>query len=413
MTDLESNGRMWGEGMPKGVGAKNAGYIGLMIAKEQGKKRTDYDPTQRRKRIGKFDINKMVEEPSDYLKSAYIDKYKKLYTGNPRKTWEQVRAEASDLKHAVATWARLHPNKDERMIARETGVSQPSVNRWKRLTGQGKEAKAKRKEFADMYSDYEGFYTDFLEAGTNKDENTRILKHLINVEAQSSMEIGDDILKGMEDGAEKEAVRALSGSQNDWGKHAYANIEELNKAMKAVRDKKSAMFGADSDDEEARNEIIEYGDQNPGVFKRAKQGSLEDLEHTMNIIKEEIFTSVMMVLQLQATIEDINDAVSGEAEEEPDGEKMDAPKARSRYDLHPYTGEETGTRQGFKEGKDFTTIQPEEEGDADPTGAGRKRIMKLYNSSGKVHKGKYHIMGDGSVHSGASHTARSKLLIVK
>jgi hypothetical protein len=413
MTDLESNGHMWGEGMPKGVGAKNAGYIGLMIAKEQGKKRTDYDPTQRRKRIGKFDINKMVEEPSDYLKSAYIDKYKKLYTGNPRKTWEQVKAEASDIKHAVATWARLHPNKDERMIARETGVSQPSVNRWKRLTGQGKEANAKRKEFADMYNDYAGFYSDFLEAGTDNKENTRILKHLINVEAQSSMEIGDDILKGMEEGEAKEAVRQLSGSQNDWGQHAHDNVEELNKAIKAVRDKKMSLHGADSDDEEARNEIIEHEDQNPGGYKRPKQGSLEDLEHTMNIIKEEIFTSVMMVLQLQATIEDINDAESGELEQEPDSEPLEAPKARKRYDLHPYTGENTGTREGFKAGKDFTTIQPEEAEDADPTGAGRKRVMKLYNSSGKVHKGKYHIMEDGSVHSGATHTARSKPLIVK
>jgi len=136
MSEYDSMNGMWGDGMPKGN--KSAGYVGLMLAKAQGKKRSDYDPIQRKKTIGKFDINKM-SNPSDYIKSAYIDKYKDLYVGNTRKTWEQVKAEASDIKHAVATWARLHPNKDERTIARETNVSQPSVNRWKRLTGQGKD----------------------------------------------------------------------------------------------------------------------------------------------------------------------------------------------------------------------------------------------------------------------------------
>lgn len=63
----------FGDGMPRGN--KPAGFVGLMIAKEQGKKPKDYKPKPPKKRIPKFDINR-VANPSDYLKLAYIDSYK-------------------------------------------------------------------------------------------------------------------------------------------------------------------------------------------------------------------------------------------------------------------------------------------------------------------------------------------------
>lgn len=42
-----------------------------------------------------------------------------------------------------------------------------------------------------------------------------------------------------------------------------------------------------------------------------------------------------------------------------------------------------------------------------------KPMKKLVDASGKVHRGAYHIMKDGSVHSGKTHTKRSKPLFVK
>lgn len=42
-----------------------------------------------------------------------------------------------------------------------------------------------------------------------------------------------------------------------------------------------------------------------------------------------------------------------------------------------------------------------------------KPMMKLVDAKGKVHRGSYHMMEDGSIHSGKTHTKRSKPLFVK
>jgi len=39
--------------------------------------------------------------------------------------------------------------------------------------------------------------------------------------------------------------------------------------------------------------------------------------------------------------------------------------------------------------------------------------MKLYTKAGKLYKGSYHKMKDGSYHTGKSHTAKSKKLFKK
>ena len=40
----------------------------------------------------------------------------------------------------------------------------------------------------------------------------------------------------------------------------------------------------------------------------------------------------------------------------------------------------------------------------------KSRGLKLFNSKGKVHRGHYHLMSDGTYHTGKTHTARSKVL---
>lgn len=81
---FSSGDNFFGDGMPHGN--KNAGFVGLMIAKEQSRTPRSYGnqyPTSGKKipkkRIPKLDINR-VGEPSDYLKLAYIDDYNKSKT---------------------------------------------------------------------------------------------------------------------------------------------------------------------------------------------------------------------------------------------------------------------------------------------------------------------------------------------
>jgi hypothetical protein len=53
-----------------------------------------------------------------------------------------------------------------------------------------------------------------------------------------------------------------------------------------------------------------------------------------------------------------------------------------------------------------------QKGPTPPKGMGKQRKPRLLNSAGKVHRGPFHIMPDGAYHSGAKHTARSKVLTV-
>ena len=64
MSEYDSMNGMWGDGIPHGN--KSAGYVGLMIAKEQGKTRNDYDPKQRKK---KYEIMFLISmtKPGDPL----------------------------------------------------------------------------------------------------------------------------------------------------------------------------------------------------------------------------------------------------------------------------------------------------------------------------------------------------------
>jgi len=437
MSEYDSMNGMWGDGMPKGN--KSAGYVGLMLAKAQGKKRSDYDPIQRKKTIGKFDINKM-SNPSDYIKSAYIDKYKDLYVGNTRKTWEQVKAEASDIKHAVATWARLHPNKDERTIARETNVSQPSVNRWKRLTGQGKD---------DMLDERQKAIR----------ENFMAEKPQPVLNAQLAVLRGDTLQD-----AEK-ARREIKGIKGQ------PRLTKLMRALKAWEDERDNIYGIvsgqnvrrikrimalqEADSEEADRELEgTVDDPMPVGAKEPMISSLPKLEqerYFLRSIKDAYFKANMVIKQIKRAI--IKTVLSMRSED-PSAEPL---PLRSE-NLNPQ-GDDYDAMADYKEGENYIEREGAVEGDAgNPSGAGRRggampnrinqfaqeyqrrpvrggatpnrinqfaseyerrpvrgggKTKNLYTKDGKVYNGLYHTMPDGSIHSGKKHGVRSKELILK
>jgi hypothetical protein len=145
MSELESDSHMFGDGMPRGN--KNAGYIGLMMAKRSGKKPSDYD-NGRKKKSGKFNINKM-KDPSAYLRNAFVHqlktKAKKPTAVAPvpvavDNSWAGISARFPDKKRAVFEYKKANPSLSQRAISRDTGVPQPTVNRYLKLTfaGSGK-----------------------------------------------------------------------------------------------------------------------------------------------------------------------------------------------------------------------------------------------------------------------------------
>jgi len=343
---------MWGDGIPHGN--KSAGYVGLMIAKEQGKTRHDYDPPQRKKKIGKFNINKM-SNPSDYLKHAYIDKYKDLHTGNPRKTWEQVKAEASDIKHAVATWARLHPNKDERTIARETGVSQPSVNRWKRLTGQGKE---------DML--------DERQRGIRDNFMAEKPQPILN--AQLAVLRGDTLQE-----AEK-ARREIRGIKGQ------PRLTKLMRALRAWEDERDNLYGfvsgqnvsrikrimalqdEDSDNEEAQRELEGTVDDPTAVGTPPPRlntlPKLEQEKYYLRSWKDAYFKANMVIKQIKRAI---IKTVLNIRSEDPSAE----PLPLRGENLNPQ-GDDYDAKD-YVEGENYIEKEGADEGEAgNPSGAGRR-----------------------------------------
>jgi len=438
MSEYDSMDCMWGDGMPHGN--KSAGYVGLMIAKEQGKTRHDYDPPQRKKKIGKFNINKM-RNPSDYIKHAYIDKYKDLHVGSPRKTWEQVKAEASDLKHAVATWARLHPNKDERTIARETGVSQPSVNRWKRLTGQGKEDMLDERQRAIR----ENFMVEKPEHITN---------------AQLAVLRGDTLHDA--ESARRE-IRGIKGQPR---------LTKLMKALRAWEDERDNLYGfvkgqnvsrikrimalqeEDSDNEEAQRELRgTVDDPNAEGTPPPRLNTLPKLEQEKYYLrswKDAYFKANMVIKQIKRAI--IKTVLSIRSED-PSAE----PLPLRGENLNPQ-GDDYNAKD-YVEGENYIEKEADEGEAGNPSGAGRRRggalpnrinqfasayerkpvrggavanrinqfasayerkpvrgsgkTKNLYTNDGKVYNGLYHTMPDGTIHTGKKHGVRSKELILK
>jgi len=352
MSEYDSMNGMWGDGMPKGN--KSAGYVGLMIAKAQGKTRNDYDPKQRKKKIGKLDINR-VNNPSDYLKHAYIDKYKALHVGSPRKTWEQVKAEASDIKHAVATWARLHPNKDERTIARETGVSQPSVNRWKRLTGQGKEdmlderQKAIRENF--MAEKPQPILNTQLAVlrGDTLQEGAKARSEIKGIKGQPRLTSLMRALKSWED--ERDTYYGLVSSQN---------VARIKRIM--------ALQGEDSDNEDATNELRGTVDDPTPVGTKAplirNLPKLAQEQYYLRVVKDAYFKANMVIKQIKRAI--IKTVLSIRSED-PQAEPLPLRKENLNPQAEDYNPDD------YKEGENYIEDENANEGDAgNPSGAGRR-----------------------------------------
>jgi hypothetical protein len=103
-------------------------YDGLMDRKEwSGKPLVEIDLTEKKVMIVKRKLK--VAAPKDEPQAPQ----------KPPKgaSWEAVKAyinatqTGQKLERSVALYRHLHPSKNEREVAKETGVSQPSVNRWK------------------------------------------------------------------------------------------------------------------------------------------------------------------------------------------------------------------------------------------------------------------------------------------
>ena len=402
----------YGEGMPRGN--KSAGYVGLMLAKEAGKKRTDYDPIQRRKKIGKFDINKM-SEPSDYIKSAYIDSWKGYQSGNPQRTWPEVRAAASDLKHAVATWARLHPNKDERTIARETGVSQPSVNRYKRLTGNGLEGGRDRnpltKEEEKMWND---FVLEEDTASTTEYKASQLRKY-----ARNKYEFGLFLVKGIRKVAIiTKLVKALKKWYQlvrDMYSHVYysaTDVENRKEELEAGAEEISEMSGIVLPEEL----IAEEGDptplpkewyKKPGTWGFSDKDSiLAKRQFFLRSHKQEMFKAAIVVKQIVAAL---NKAIEQLRIQDPTKEiKLQEANLDPDADAYVPSGTEP-----FDRNEELVLA---DEPPTNPTGSGRKskKVAKqLYTADGKLYNGLWHQMSDGVYHTGKTHGKRSKVLYLK
>lgn len=69
--------------------------------------------------------------PKDDEEELKFDKPPKGASWEAVKAYINATATGQKLERSVALYRHLHPSKNEREVAKETGVSQPSVNRWK------------------------------------------------------------------------------------------------------------------------------------------------------------------------------------------------------------------------------------------------------------------------------------------
>jgi len=434
----------YGEGIPRGN--KSAGYVGLMLAKEMGKTRSDYNPVQRKKKIGKFDINKM-KDPSDFIKSAYIDKYKGLHTGHPARTWEQVKAAASDLKHAVATWARLHPNKDERTIARETGVSQPSVNRWKRLTGGAKNPLTKEEE--QMWQDF------VLEEEDRKDTEYSASK--VRRYARNKYEFGLFLVKGIRKVA---IITKLVKMMKKWYElvrdlynHVYYSaddVEHRKMMLENSAEEISPMSGVVLPEELTAEE----GDPTALSKRRAwgfsdKDTLLAKKQYYLRSNKQEMFKAAIVVKQIvlainkaieQLKIQDPTKEIKLQEENvDPDAAAY-MPSNMKEFDRNeelvlaedaPENPDGSGKARGGSGPNYINQFAAKYEARPVRGGNGPNYInqfaakyearpvrggamaKQLYTADGKLYNGLWHQMSDGAYHSGKKHGKRSKPLFLK
>jgi hypothetical protein len=413
MAYVDEDTHMWGEG------AKQAGYIRAMVAKDMGKTRKDYDPVRRKKRIGRFDINKM-SNPSDNLKLVYMDKHK----AKPAKTWEQVKAEASDIKHAVATWVRMNPNKSERDIARDTGVSQPSINRWKRLTG-GAEDNLSPEEVANR-----------SELRTFPQTKAQLQRSLGKLEAESTkdrqtaLELASEV---PEDSKIKELVEALM----EWSKErarVYRFI--LSRHQNAYDEYTVNQYEDREDDADPDSGVPEHEEWLSDlqgaketymkvliIIKQIKRAIVRQLLHvrkdeptapTPVRLKKDILpnmtadTPIMnAVYSDEPPVPDV-EHIQEEDEDEPTSGGNRKPnsgyKFAQEYERRSARGGNATPNSGYYFAQEY---------ERRPVRGGAKPMMRLYRPNGKLFKGNYHIMPDGKVHSGIKHTKSSQLLIIK
>jgi len=379
MSEYESDSHMFGDGMPRGN--KNAGYIGLMIAKAKGMKPSDY-PNGRKKKSGKFNLNKM-NNPSTYLRDMFVHQIKKPKTAKakaptavaqPDNSWAGIKAKYPDIKRAVQEFAKANPTMSERAIAKETGVSQPSVNRYKKLSFVGS-GKADEPD-----EETKGMMGRLAKENQPTPLVTRIQANQLNTrsdrDARQAREIGSRAVSVKPD------VDRLLGIMGRW---------------EAERDKLHDMVVA-MDADRPREE-----DDGDPTAVRGKSRLLA--------LKQDYFKAIHIITQIKRAIVKL---IMTEPSDEPSGER---PRLRAEIDPSGEFDEQKNYVEHVDEGD-----EPKEGGnrivdyaqqyERRPVRGGAKPIKQLY-LNGKPYSGKYHIMADGAVHTGIKHGKRSKLLEVK
>jgi len=360
-----------------GEGAKEAGYIRAMVAKDSGKIRKDYTPKPPKKKIGKFNINKM-SNPSDNLMGAYVDTYK----AKPAKTWGQVKNESANIKEAVRNWMKMNPNKSERDIAKDTGLSQPTINRYKRVSGGAKD---------DLTAEEKANRSSLLTFPQSMSQLNRTLDKL---EAETARDYADAENTAMEIGIDTPIVTELKTALDAWVKERiklYGFIKEYNQG--ALEERMDNL----------ENEVDT--DENPNEEVSDAEGALE----TLQSMKEAYIAVLIIIKQIKRAL--VRQLLYASKTDPTSNIPV-----RLKKDIKPEAKQTEIMNVVFpKEGSPPTDVELIQQEDADEptTQGGAKPILRLYHPNGKVYKGNYHIMSDGKVHTGIKHTKASKLLTIK
>lgn len=458
---------MWGDGMPKGN--KKAGYVGLMVAKAQGKKRKDYDPEPRRKQIGKFNVNKL-SNPSANLKLMFINQLKEAVERkkdrskvavSPSASWDAIKAKFPDRKTAVQEFRKANPTISQRDITHFTGVPQPTVNRYLKAIGSGKEDELTKTE-AGMRSRLMNTTSPHI---TNI-QLTAMRGHNIKDLKESASNLHGDIPK-----TDSEKIQSLVSLGEEWARVRDNSMKEINRIMNLMssedcpqllgneleedpESKASMRYFAENPVTECDRlavELYEYkrdffkcfyiiGQINRAIVRIALHTKLTEdpsayTEGDSNmLLRPEVSNPTRMISEiLSKPLETGRNYIAKENAGEPSqrnyvvdesGEEMTGNGINiSKKDFTKEHKHLVGLlrkscdKKFLKEALDQSMELQQKTGvnlNKKPVHCGSgKPVKRLYSQNGKIYRGKYHIMDDGNVHSGVKHTARSKLLVVK
>lgn len=444
-----SDEHYFGDGMPKGVGAKNAGFVGLMLAKEQGKTPRSYGNKYAdgkkipKKRIPKLDVNR-ISEPSDYLKLAYIDSYK------PKSTARATAPVAPQSRDDVIV-ALSNQGMTTRQISAELPkygfeASQPTVVRVlqkKKSSGSGIGKKVGGNIFTNLlsgmntatnvlkrYKNDKDFRDkaigamkvgelaynmgkDAFKGGAKEDEPTaeeaQLLQNLMRPESHNLSQRVIDVSNRLpaEGRLIREAVEAHP--PDTLPSDVRGRIQTLLNARDNWANYRMYLVNAIIDEQRSLNtDLEELADNDQDVpDEDPAGGETADINRQYARVaglKKELFKTLQVIKQIRRAI--IRTLLPFNDRENPT--EADT-RALNMAELDPYANAYPDS--GYEPGRNYIINEQEAES-GDPTGSG-KPILKLYTTNGKPYRGKYHIMDNGEVHTGKKHGKRSKPLTIR